>query len=276
MSTDDKNIPTISMIKVGAQKLRTAIWEGTDDKLPLFLFNGIGANLEIIQPLADKMRDRTIITFDLPGVGGSPDPVLPYRPWWVAKAAKQALQSFGYEKADIMGISWGGGAAQQFAFQYKKMTNKLILAATSPGVTMVPGNMAALSKMASPQRYQDADFLAKNFETLYGDESQGASEFSAYMRPPSIRGYMFQLSAMMGWTALPFLPFLPHKTMVMSGDRDQIVPLANSRILKFAIPNAELYVFENAGHMFVLSKADEFLAVLNEFLDDEAPVANAA
>jgi len=267
MNHDHEHLPELSFSKIGGQKLRTAIWRGHGTGRPLLFFNGIGANLEIAQPLATALDDRDIITFDMPGIGGSPEPSTPYRPWWVARAAKQILKDFGHTQADVMGVSWGGGAAQQFAIQNRKTTHRLVLVATSPGALMVPGNMSALSKMASPQRYMDRDFLAKNFETLYGAEEDGASKFAQNMTPPTIRGYLYQLGAMAGWSSLPFLPFLPHETLVMAGTKDNIVPLANAQILKFMIPNATMHVVEDGGHLFLLSRAEEVLPILKDFLD---------
>ncbi len=272
MSTEDHNLPELGFVTAGLQKLRTAVWRGDGGGRPLLFFNGIGANLEIAQPLAEAFADRDIITFDLPGIGGSPGPVTPYRPWWVAQAAKTILLHYGYdEPVDVMGVSWGGGAAQQFAFQYQNRVNRLILCATSPGALMVPGKIEALSKMADPKRYMDRDFLARNFKALYGDEPEGASQFATRMTAPTRSGYVYQLMAMVGWSSLPFLPFLPHETLVLAGDRDNIVPLANAKILKFMIPKSELHVVENGGHLFVLSQAKRVLPVMQSFLD--RPVA---
>ncbi len=271
MSTDEHHLPELGFVDVGLQKLRTAVWRGAGIGRPLLFFNGIGANLEIAQPLAEALPDRDIITFDMPGVGGSPGPVTPYRPWWIAHAAKSVLLHYGYERSvDVMGVSWGGGAAQQFTFQYQKRVNRLVLCATSPGALMVPGKIEALSKMADPKRYMDRDFLAKNFQALYGDEQEGAALFAARMRSPTRSGYLYQLMAMMGWSSLPFLPLLPHETLVLAGDRDNIVPLANAKILKYMIRNSELHIVENGGHLFVLSKAKEVLPVLKTFLDRPA------
>ena len=271
MSTEEHHLPELGFVTVGLQKLRTAVWRGTGNGRPLLFFNGIGANLEIAQPLAEALRDRDVVTFDLPGIGGSPGPVTPYRPWWVAQAAKTILLHNGYDQAvDVMGVSWGGGAAQQYAFQYQGRVNRLVLCATSPGSIMVPGKIESLSKMADPKRYMDRDFLAKNFKTLYGDEPEGANAFSARMTPPTRSGYVYQLMAMMGWTSLPFLPFLPHETLILAGDRDNIVPLANAKILKSLIRKSELHVVEDGGHLFLLSKAKAVLPVLQTFLDRPA------
>lgn len=266
MSTD--HLPELGFVEVGLQKLRTGVWRGAGNGAPLLFFNGIGANLEIAQPLAEALPDRDIITFDLPGIGGSPGPVTPYRPWWVAQAAKSVLLQYGYDRpVDVMGVSWGGGAAQQFAFQYQNRTRRLILCATSPGSIMVPGKIESLSKMADPRRYMDRAFLAENFKTLYGDEPDGANLFAARMQAPTRAGYLYQLMAMAGWSSLPFLPLLPHEALILAGGRDHIVPVANAQILKFMIRRSELHVVDDGGHLFVLSKAREVIPVLKTFLD---------
>ena len=106
--------PQVSMQTVDGRTVRVARWmSGKGDQLPLLFFNGIGANLELIAPLAEKMPERDFVTFDMPGVGGSPDPAVPYRPWMMARIADLLLDQFGYDKVDVLGISWGGGLAQQ-------------------------------------------------------------------------------------------------------------------------------------------------------------------
>jgi len=258
------NLPRIFFSKVGNQKLRTAIWSGVDKgygkRTPLLFFNGIGANLEIAQAFADTFTGRDIITFDMPGVGGSPDPVMPYRPWWVAKAAKQILIENGYDKVDVLGVSWGGGPAQQFAWQNAKMTKRLVLCATTTGVTMVPGKPKAISKMMSPKRYIDRDFLAKNFETLYGDSAdEGVNEFSINMTPPSVKGYLYQLGAMAGYSTLPFIRRIKAKSLILMGGQDHIVPVANGTILKYMLKRSELKILKGAGHLFAYRACDAAL-----------------
>lgn len=267
-----RNAPRIAFSRVGNQRLRTAVWKGTDKgagkRTPMLFFNGIGANLEIAQAFADVFTGRDIVTFDMPGVGGSPDPKIPYRPWWVAKAAKQILLEKGYETVDVMGVSWGGGMAQQFALQYPKMVERLVLCATAPGVTMVPGDIRAISKMGSPKRYKDRDFLKNHFEELYGDSEDGFGMFAENMMAPSMKGYFFQLMCMSGWTPLPFLHRLKMPTLIIAGDKDHIIPLINAKILKFMIKNARLHEFEDAGHLFLLTKRDESVQIIRDFFEE--------
>jgi len=272
------NLPRIFFSKVGNQKLRTAIWSGRDKgsgkRTPLLFFNGIGANLEIAQAFAETFTGRDIITFDMPGIGGSPDPTIPYRPWWIAKAAKQILLENGYDQVDVLGVSWGGGPAQQFAWQNKYMTRHLVLCATTTGWTMVPGHPKALSKMISPRRYMDKDFLHKNFELLYGDAvDEGEEEFAINMIPPSMKGYLYQLGAMLGWSSLPFIRRIQAPALVLMGDQDHIVPVVNGRILHGLLKHSKLHIFKNAGHLFLLTRRDETINVIREFFEEpEVPL----
>jgi pimeloyl-ACP methyl ester carboxylesterase len=94
----------------------------------LLLFNGIGANWELAKPFLEALTDTTAIIFDVPGVGGSPMPALPYRPSALARLAAGLVAELGCNEIDVAGVSWGGGIAQQFAHQYPKLCRRLVLA----------------------------------------------------------------------------------------------------------------------------------------------------
>ncbi len=275
-----KRLPTYHMIKAGSNRLRAAVWkaEGIKAGLPLLFFNGIGANIEVIAPFAEALDDRDIITFDAPGVGKSDAAFMPYRPWQLARMAASVLDALGYDEVDVMGVSWGGAMAQQFAFQFAARTHRLILCATAAGVLMVPGHPKALIKLAHPRRYMDADYLKQHFEALYGDNSKDAPDHSSRMIAPSMLGYVYQLMAGAGWTSAPFLPFLKQQTLVLAGDNDQIVPPINGHFLTKLIPNARLQIVAG-GHLFLVSRAADVIPMIRNFLDEEeaAPaVAGAA
>ena len=268
----DLTSATYTMMEAGGRTLRVAHWrlEEPSDHPPILFFNGIGANIEAVAPLAERLTERAFIMFDMPGTGESPDPTIPYNPFTMSWTASLILDQLGIETVDVMGVSWGGAMAQHFTLQYPKRTRRLVLVATTAGMLMVPGNPAALTKMANPRRYVDPKFMNEHFMTLYGGMTRrpgSKSEHIGRLKPPSPRGYLYQLVAMLGWTSLPALPFLAKETLVMMGDEDQIVPLINGRILASAIPNARLEVFEGGGHLFLLTHADESVAMLREFLD---------
>jgi len=267
--------------------LRVARWrlDEESDHPPILFFNGIGANIEAVAPMAEALSDRGFIMFDMPGTGGSPDPLIPYNIVTMAWTAAQLLNRFGLDVVDVMGISWGGGMAQHFAIQHPGRTRRLVLIATSAGMLMVPGNPAALTKMANPRRYIDPEFMAKHFETLYGGAlgnelgaDSGKSEHISRLTPPSPRGYTYQLLAMLGWTSAPALPFMKKQTLIMMGDDDQIVPVVNGKFLASLIPNNDLKIIEGGGHLFLMSHQDESVSAIQDFLDapHEMDVSEAA
>ena len=273
----------ITMETVGGRTLRVATWrlDRPSAHLPILFFNGIGANIEAVAPLAEALPDRGFIMFDMPGVGGSPEPVVPYNAWTMAWTSAQLLDRLGIDQVDVMGVSWGGAMAQHFAIQHPGRTRRLILAATTAGMIMVPGNPASLSKMADPRRYIDAAFMEEHFQTLYGGalgNSLNKLEHIHRLKPPTPRGYFYQLLAMLGWTSAPVLPFMRKKTLIMMGDEDHIVPLTNGWLLDKLIPNSELLVLRGGGHLFLLSHSDECVAAIQRFLDapDGADEAKAA
>ncbi len=274
--TTTPRAPKIEIMRVGGRRLRVAVWKavhksGAKPARPILFFNGIGANIELMSPLAEWMSDRDIITFDFPGVGGSPEPVFPYRPWTMSLRVARLLDKLGYEgKVDVMGVSWGGGMAQQFAFQHPRRVGKLILAATAAGMLMVPGDPKVLSKMADPRRYVDPDYMRKNFGALYS-ETLGSEDHISRLSPPSQRGYLYQLAAMIGWTSAFFLPFVRTKTLVLMGEDDKIVPMINGKIMATLLPHARLKTVPG-GHLFLVSRPKETVPILREFLAEDDAV----
>lgn len=263
--------PDIKMEEVSGYELRTAYWKAKENsgKRPLLFFNGIGANLELALGLGEMISDRDILTFDMPGIGESKPPILPYMPWQMARVARILCDRHGFVDIDVMGVSWGGAMAQQFAFQYRKRVKRLILCATTAGITMVPGNPEALMKMRDPRRYSDPDYMRANFKSLYGDDdSEGANSHAMGLKAPHPRGYMYQMLAMAGWSSLPFIRFLKMPALVIMGDRDRIVPLINGRILSTGLPNSHLHVIKDGGHLFLVTKSNEVMPLITEFLDE--------
>jgi pimeloyl-ACP methyl ester carboxylesterase len=126
----------VRRISIEGQSLQVALRHGERDRIPLLLFNGIGANWELAKPFLDALTDTPAIIFDVPGIGGSPLPSMPYGPSTLARLATGLVAELGYSTVDAAGVSWGRGIAQQFARQYPKHCRRLVLAATSSGAIM--------------------------------------------------------------------------------------------------------------------------------------------
>ena len=260
----------ICNVELDGQALRVGIRREHGHRPPLLLFNGIGANLELVRPFVDALEQVEVVIFDIPGVGGSQAPVLPYRFSTLALMADKLLRHLGYdEQVDVLGISWGGALAQQFAHQFRGRCRRLILASTSAGAIMVPGKVTVISKLLLPHRYTDPEYLQKIGGQIYGGiyrrSPQLLQEHGRHIRSPLGRGYLYQLLAAWGWTSLPWLGSLRQPTLVLHGNDDPIVPLINAKILAARIPHARLYVIDD-GHLFLIARAQEVAQVVRNFL----------
>lgn len=260
----------ISTVDVDGQKLRVGIRHGDPKLPPLLVFNGIGANLELVEPFFQALDGIEAVIFDVPGVGGSPAPVMPYRFSTLAILADKLLRRLGYGgEVDVLGVSWGGALAQQFARLHPKRCRRLILCSTSPGVIMVPGKLSVLTKLVGPKRYTDPKFLENHGGSLYGGEYRRNPrlllEHGRHIKSQRGRGYYYQLLAGWGWTSLHWLGSLRQPTLVMHGNDDPIVPLINAKILAARIRNAKLHVVDD-GHLFLVSRAHDVAPVIKRFL----------
>jgi pimeloyl-ACP methyl ester carboxylesterase len=84
-----------------AQALRVA---RTGHGKPLLLINGLGANLEMWQPLVGELAgERELIAFDLPGTGRSARPRRPLRMPQLAGLVAELLDQLGYRHVDVLG-----------------------------------------------------------------------------------------------------------------------------------------------------------------------------
>jgi poly(3-hydroxyalkanoate) depolymerase len=259
----------ITLHDVEGQMLRVGIRRGEKTRPPLLLFNGIGANIELLEPFLEALDGSEAIIFDVPGVGGSPSPWLPYRPSGLARLSAQLLDQLGHAQVDVLGLSWGGALAQQFAFHQGKRCRRLVLAATSPGHLMVPAKLTVLLKMATPRRYKDSQYMERIAGDIYGGAVRGSPElvhsYLRHVRWSSDYGYYLQLLAGCGWTSLPWLRWLAQPTLVMAGTDDPLVPVANGRILASLIPDARLVTIDD-GHLFLVTSASKSAAMISEFL----------
>jgi poly(3-hydroxyoctanoate) depolymerase len=194
--------------------------EGEGD--PLLLLNGLTRPLESWGPFAEAMGGRTLISFDAPGVGGSPTPILPLSIAALARIAVSVLDEAGLDRADVLGFSHGGAVAQQLAVHAPARVRRLVLVSTSCGVGATPGSQEALRALRTP------------------------SDARSWPRLDAV-GALWHSLAISTWSSIPFLGAIRAPTLVVCGARDRVVPAANSALLARRIPGAELVVLP-AGH----------------------------
>jgi poly(3-hydroxyalkanoate) depolymerase len=261
----------VTTVAVGRQRLRVAIRPGTRSGPPLLLCNGIGAPLEAVEPFVAALDPGIeVVRFDVPGVGGSPLPWLPYPFPRLARLAGRMLAQLGYHRFDLLGFSWGGGLAQQIAAQNPRRARRLVLVSTGTGSLMVPAAPRVLLLMSTSRRHRDPGHVQRIAADIYGGTLRQRPELAeqliaAHARPVSPRGYLYQLAAGAGWTSLPFLPLIRQETLILAGTDDPIIPLVNARIMARLLPAARLHIYPD-GHLGLLTRAAELAPIVAEFL----------
>ncbi|GEL19752.1 alpha/beta fold hydrolase [Pseudonocardia asaccharolytica] len=111
----------------------------------------------------------------------------------MADAAREGAAAAGIEtlvvgpldgRVDVLGVSWGGGLAQQFAFQNPRRCRRLVLVATSTGALMIPGRPEALPHLLTPRRHRDPAYARRVAGLIYGGS---LSSRDRPRRPPPSR-----------------------------------------------------------------------------------------
>ena len=258
-------------VAAGGQRIRVNVRQGTG--VPLMLCNGIGASLEVLDPLVEQLNPRsTIIRFDVPGTGGSPTSMLPYGFPYLAWVLGRVLSKLEIGVVDVLGLSWGGALAQQFAFQNPRRCRRLVLVSTGTGALMVPAHPRILAKMVTPRRFSDPDYAASIAGELYGGTVRRHGEdvaqlFVRQLRAGSKMGYLHQLLAGSVWTSLFGLPAVRQQTLIVAGTDDPIVPVVNARIMHALLPHSRLYL-HSGGHIDLVHNAEELAPAIDQFLSE--------
>ena len=259
-------------IAAGGQRVRINVRQGHGTGIPLVLCNGIGASLEVLDPLVEQLDpDLTVVRFDVPGTGGSPSSVLPYGFPYLSWMLGRVLSKLDMGVVDVLGLSWGGALAQQFAFQNPRRCRRLVLVATGTGVLMVPGRPRALAKMLTPQRFSDPGYAASIAGELYGGTARAHGGdvgrlFAQQLHAGSTIGYLHQLLAGSVWTSLFGLRFVRQETLIVAGTDDPIIPVINAHIMNALLPHARVHL-HSGGHIDLIHNAVDLAPVIDTFLE---------
>lgn len=273
MNTSNNNTAfAFKTYSIGGQTIRTMVRPGNSHLTPLLIFNGIGSSIELVFPFIKELDpELEVIAFDVPGVGGSPSPILPYTFRKLTKTVAKMLDCLGYDQVNVAGVSWGGFLAQQFAKDFPRRCRKLILAATNAGIFSVPPSARVLGLMASPRRYSDPAYGASIAPEIYGGSFRNnpalAAEHFDKMQAEKTggRGYYYQAMAVYWWSSLLWLHTIKQPTLVLAGSDDPLIPLVNMRLIAGLIPNSALHVIDD-GHLFLVTQAETVAPIVMRFL----------
>ncbi|HHW75478.1 MAG TPA: pimeloyl-ACP methyl ester esterase BioH [Xanthomonadaceae bacterium] len=239
------------------------------------LIHGWGMHSGVWEDVAEALFDRYRVTVvDLPGHGYSRLP-----------AAGHSLADLGAAAAAVtapaaawVGWSLGGLVAQQVAITAPEQVSRLVLVNSTPCFAQRPDwphgiALPVLRRFAEELR-QDYRAVLKRFIAL---EVHGSRHAASQLR--TLKAMLFQhgepdVSALEDGLAVlentdlrAELSRIACPTLLLMGQRDQLVPTAAGAAMRELLPNARLRVFPGAGHAPFFSHLPDFVAELREFLD---------
>ena len=253
---------------------------------PVFiLLHGFGASLfswhEVTTPLAEY---GTVIAYDRPAFGLTERPMewegeSPYSPQSQVELVIGLIDALGIEKAILVGNSAGGTISMQAALQYPERVQALIL--VDPAV-YAGGGAPAWTRpiLNTPQMNRIGPLISRQLQARGPEFIELAWHDPSKITPEIMAGYQRPLQAENWDKALWFLTVssqesglaervgeLTLPTLVITGDDDRIVPTEQSLRLADALPNAQLVVVPQCGHLPHEEHPDLFMQAVTDFLE---------
>jgi 3-oxoadipate enol-lactonase len=234
---------------------------------PLLLVAGIPAIASDWAPLAERLSgSRRVIAFDNRGSGQSTVTPGPYSTAMLAADAVALLDHLGIERADVFGMSLGGMIAQEMALRRPDRVDRLVLGCTHCGVQhspRIPRETGRAFAMETDDWAERMRALAP-FAFARGADPVFVERFvekkARDLQDPE--GYRGQIAAALSHDTWERLPQIDRRTLILTGDDDQVIPAPSSDVLHERIPESHLHVVAGAGHLFFLERPDETLRVL--------------
>lgn len=244
---------------------------------PLLLIPGFGTGLWIwFKQIPAFSKEFLTITFDPRGISRSTAPDAPITIRTIADDVAALLNALKIESAHILGASFGGFVAQEFALVYPGVTRSLTLCCTSfGGPRHVPPSTATLQALASTRGLNTEDRVRENlllafsqeFVEQHREEVEKVIKLRAQNFVPE-HAYLHQLQAALDFNTEERVSEIAAPTLVLTGDADTIVPMENSGNLVARIPGAKLQVIKGGSHTFFIEQADEFNRAVIEFIKE--------
>ena len=226
----------------------------------LLFLNGSGSSIESSELLIKVFaNDFDIVVHDQRGLGRSAVPPGPYSMADYAADAAAVLDHVGWERARVVGVSFGGMVAQELAVTSPERVERLALLCTSPGgAGGASYPLHELVELSEAERNRiGLELLDSRFTTAWLAEhpaDRGLAEMMAARRnakksPEQLRGEALQLEARSRHDVCDRLARISCPTLVASGLYDLIAPPANGEAIAARVPGADLHVY-HGGHAF--------------------------
>jgi pimeloyl-ACP methyl ester carboxylesterase len=244
--------------------------------VPILFLHGFGSSLQTWDAWTEALSSEyRVISLDLPGFAlTGEDPSGIYTDERSVAVIEAFLKELQIPKVVLVGNSMGGKFAWQFAARYPDQVSKLVLISpdgyASPG--MEYGKKTEVPAIAQLYRYFfSKTFLAMNLEPAYANPNTLndalVNRYYDLMLAPGVRGAIL---ARMQQTVLqdpvPALTNIKVPTLLIWGEKDAFIPIANANDYLKVMPNAKRVSLPNIGHLPQEEQPNIGLAALKEFL----------
>jgi pimeloyl-ACP methyl ester carboxylesterase len=242
----------------------------------LVFLHGFGSSLQTWDDWARNLEaDHRVIRYDLPGFGlTGADPSADYSDRRGIAVLLALLDRLGVVRASVVGNSMGGRIAWTFAAQNPSRTNKLVLISpdgfASPGLEYGATSKAPLMMRALPYvlpSFMLRDSLAPAFANADVITDGLFTRYRDMMLAPGVRqAIVDRMNQVALVDPVPLLKAIQAPTLLMWGDKDGMIPFANSADYLRALPNATLAALPGIGHI-PQEEAPSTVAIVRKFLD---------
>ena len=196
----------------------------------------------------------------------------------MARDLKEALDLWGVQKADLLGVSMGGMIAQHFAIDYPERTEKLVLAVTcaQPNPTLTA---SVCEWIDFAMRGDHRGLMESNVRRMYSDAYYHKNRWmipvmGLLTKPKSYDRFFIQAHACLHHHAADRLPLITAPTLVIGGEKDLALGAQASREIAAAIPGAQLHMYPQYGHA-LYEEAKDFNQIVLRFLQNPPCEARA-
>lgn len=243
---------------------------------PIVFVAGLGAATTLWQEQLDMFGREgfRVLAFDNRGAGRTDKPAEPYSIPQFADDTAAVMDALGLESAHIYGESMGGIIAQDFAVRHARRVRTLVLGCTTfggPKSTPPPADAAeALRSLVSAPPEQAFAFARTIFyhpQWFDSHVEEARRRWHEYERVKTTpEAYGRQLMALVAFDHYDLLPKITAPTLVINGENDYLLPVANSRVMAERIPEAELVLLPETGHLYFQERPEESARIVIDFI----------
>lgn len=256
----------------------------------LLLLHGLACDsstwTKVIEPLAERF---TVIAPDLLGHGASDKPDADYSLGGYANGMRDLLTLLGIDKVTVVGHSFGGGVAMQFAYQYPDRIDRVVLVSTGglgrdvtplirlltiPGMG-VPLALSTIKPLRKPVA-TSMRLLSKSGLHELHDLNEVADIYESFSDKSALRAVRRVTGHVVNWrgqfitmTDRTYLASIM-PVLVIWGDRDQVIPSSHAEIAR-AQAMSNVQIMKGCGHFPHKDRPQEFIDKVVQFVDQTDP-----